>query len=147
MGTEGLSADLLSSWWFLSTHRGSGQASDSFHKTDWKESVQFETTSLQAASPELHEDRFPVLNCVVSEHFLVCLWIWWSWSGSSNDLRCPTLRLNNVSAWVDATILPCTRFTNRSCRLFSLVMDRGLDSSPALLNPVGFTLSPERWAT
>ena len=57
MGTEGLSADLLSSWWFLSTHRGSGQASDSFHKTDWKESVQFKTTSLQAASPELHEDR------------------------------------------------------------------------------------------
>lgn len=90
---------------------------------------------------------FPVLNCVVTEHFLVCLWIWWSWSGASNDLRCPTLRLNIVSAWVDGTILPCTRFTKRSCRLFSLVMDRGFDSPPALLNSVGFTLAPERWAT
>ena len=59
VGEEGLSTDLLSSWWFLSTHRGSGQASDSFHKTDWMESVQFKTTSLQTASPELHEDRFP----------------------------------------------------------------------------------------
>ena len=58
-GEEGLSTDLLSSWWFLSIHRGSRQASDSIHKTDWMESVQFKTTSLQTASPELHEDRFP----------------------------------------------------------------------------------------
>ena len=59
-------------YWFafllvvLSTHRGSGQASDSFHKTDWKESVQFKTISLQAASPELHEDLVSQSSTVLS---------------------------------------------------------------------------------
>ena len=56
---ESFSADWLSSRWSLSTHWGAGKAPDFFHKTDWKESVQFKTTSLQTASPELHEDRFP----------------------------------------------------------------------------------------